>query len=205
MRLANYTQISIDKVLALLSSESYVYDENLTNVSQLNPSYDTNDITKIAQLAVAVFVTADAITPLAQLPKIHIKFLQALVQDNIKTEDDAWKCAIGLATSHGLSTLAQYIKSARPCKTIPIVNEQITPDIAFVLALHSFITNNNRPHDAMSMSKKHSEQSKEQSKVVIKLTADMCMASYGLGWILETETQTSDYINKHMNTYILSY
>ncbi len=172
-----------------------MYDENLTNVSQLNPSYDTNDITKIAQLAADA--DADAITPLAQLPKIHIKFLQALVQeDNIKTEDDAWKCAIGLATSHGLPTLAHYIKSARPCKTIPIVNEQITPDIAFVLALHSFITNNNRPHDAMSMSKKH-------TKVVIKLTADMCMASYGLGWILETETQT--YINKHMNTYTLSY
>jgi hypothetical protein len=57
------------------------------------------------------------------------------------------------------------------------------------------VTNNDRPHEAMTVSKRY-------SKDVAKLTTDMCMASYGLSWILET--QTSDYISKHRNTYILS-
>lgn len=196
VRLTKYTpEITTEKVLALLSSEWYVRDEDITTVSQLNPSCDAKDVTKVAPLAVAAFVEEPVIESLAPLPKIHVKFLKELVRETIKTEEEAWKCATNLAYSHGLYTVAQYINAARSQKALVINNQQITPEMAIVLALHAFVTNNERPHQAMTISRRH-------SKETAKLVADMCMASYGLSWILET--QTHDYINKHRNTYILS-
>ena len=195
VRLTKYTtKITIEKVIALLSSEWYVRDEDITTVSQLNPVCDAKDVTKVAPLAVAAFVDESVTVPLTQLPKIHVKFLQELVQETVKTEDDVWKLVIDLATSYGLYDIVHYINATRPHKTL-IVKQQITPEIAFALAVHAFVTNNDRPHNVMSVSKRY-------SKTAAKLAADMCMASYGLGWILET--QTPDYISKHRNTYILS-
>jgi hypothetical protein len=187
--------ISIEKVLAILTSDSYVRDEDITTVSQLRPTCDPKDVTKVAPLAVAAFVDDSATTPLTQLPKVHVKFLQELIQETPKSEDDVWKCATGLATAYGMHTVVQIINAARPHKTLTLQQQQITPEIAFVLALHAFVTNNDRPHDVMSVSKRHSEGT-------AKLAADMCMASYGLSWILDT--QTPDYISKHRDTYILS-
>ena len=196
VKLTKYTsKITTEKVLALLSSEWYVKDEDITTISQLSPACDVKDVTKVAPLAVAGFVDESVLNPLTQLPKTHIKFLQELVQETVKTEDDVWKCVIDLATSHGLYNIVQYINAVRPHKTLTIQQQQITHEIAFVLAVHAFVTNNDRPHEAMTVSKRY-------SKDVAKLTTDMCMASYGLSWILET--QTSDYISKHRNTYILS-
>jgi len=197
VKLTKYTsKITTEKVLALLSSEWYVKDEDITIISQLSPACDVKDVTKVAPLAAAGFVDESVLNPLTQLPKTHIKFLQELVQETVKTEDDVWKCVIDLATSHGLYNIVQYINAVRPHKTLTIQqHQQITHEIAFVLAVHAFVTNNDRPHEAMTVSKRY-------SKDVAKLTADMCMASYGLSWILET--QTSDYISKHRNTYILS-
>jgi len=196
VKLTKYTsKITIEKVIALLSSEWYVKDEDITAISQLNPACDAKDVTKVAPLAAAVFVDETSIASLTQLPKIHVKFLQELVQETVKTEEDVWNRAIDLATSHGMYNIIQYINEVRPHKTLTIQQQRITPEIAFVLAVHAFVTNNNRPHEVMTVSKKY-------SKDVAKLAADMCMASYGLSWILETQTQ--DYIRKHRNTYILS-
>jgi hypothetical protein len=196
VKLTKYTsKITTEKVLALLSSEWYVKDEDITTISQLSPACDVKDVTKVAPLAAAAFVDESVLNPITQLPKTHVKFLQELVQETVKTEEDVWKCVIDLATSHCLYNIVQYINAIRPHRTLTIQQQQITHDIAFVLAVHAFVTNNDRPHEAMIVSKRY-------SKDVAKLTADMCMASYGLSWILET--QTSDYISKHRNTYILS-
>lgn len=193
VKLTKYTsKITTEKVIALLSSEWY---EDITVISQLNPACDPKDVTKVAPLAAAAFVDESVMAPLTQLPKIHVKFLQELVQETVKTEDDVWKRAIDLATSHGMYNIVQIINAARPHKTLTIQQQQITPEIAFVLAVHAFVTNNDRPHEVMTVSKRY-------SKDTAKLAADMCMASYGLSWILET--QTPDYISKHRNTYTLS-
>ena len=196
VKLTKYTsKITIEKVIALLSSEWYVKDEDITVISQLNPACDAKDVTKVAPIAAAVFVDETSIAPLTQLPKIHVKFLQELVQETVKTEEDVWERVIDLATSHGMYNIIKYINAVRPHKTLTIQQQQITPEIAFVLAVHAFVTNNDRPHEVMTVSKRY-------SKDVAKLAADMCMASYGLSWILKTQTQ--DYIRKHRNTYILS-
>ena len=195
VKLTKYTsKITNEKVIALLSSEYYVKNEDITVISQLNPTCDAKDVTKVAPLAAAAFVD-ESTMPLTQLPKIHVKFLQELVLETVKTEEDVWKCAIGLATSHGMYSIVQIINATRPYRTLTIQQQQITPEIAFVMAVHAFVTNNDRPHDVMTVSKRY-------SKDVAKLAADMCMASYGLRWILKTQTQ--DYISKHKNTYILS-
>jgi hypothetical protein len=196
VKLTKYTsKITIEKVLALLSSEWYVEDKNITRISQLNPACDVDDITKVAPLAAAAFVDKSVITSLGQLPKIHVRFLQELVQETVKTEDDVWQRVIDLATFYNMYSIIQVINAVRPHKMLTIQRRQITPEIAFVLAVHVFVTNNDRPHDVIVMSKRY-------SKDVVKLAVDMCMASYGLSWILET--QTSEYISKHRNTYILS-
>jgi len=195
VRLTKYTSnISTEKILALLSSEYYARDEDITAVTQLNPVWDTNDVLRVAPIAVAAFVDKNVI-PFAQLPKIHVKFLQDLVQETVNTEEDVWKLVIDLATSHGLLNIVNYINMVRPHKTLSIQQQHITSEIAFVLAVHAFVTNNDRPHDVMTVSKQY-------SKDTAKLAADMCMANYGLSWILKM--QTSDYINKHKNTYIIS-
>lgn len=197
VRLTKHTpKITIEKVLALMSSEWYVKDEDITVVSQLAPACDPKDVTKVAPIAVAAFVDESALAPLVQLPKTHVKFLQELVQETVKTEEDVWKCVTNLATSHGLYNVVQYINAVRPHKTLTMQPQQINPEIAFVLAVHAFVTNNNRPHDVMTMCKGYKDAA------TMKLAADMCMASYGLSWILET--QTPDYISKHRNTYTLS-
>jgi hypothetical protein len=190
------TKITTEKVLALLSSEWYVKDEDIISISQLAPEHDAKDVTKVAPLAVAAFVDESVMAQLTQLPKIHVRFLQELVQETDKTEEDVWKRVVGLAASHGMYKIVEYINAARSHETPPnIQHQQITPEIAFVLAVHAFVTNNDKPHEVMVVSKRYSED-------VVKLAADMCMASYGLGWILGEQTQ--DYISKHRNTYILS-
>lgn len=199
VKLTKYTsKITTEKTLALLSSEWYVKYEDITVISQLAPACDAKDVTKVAPLAVAAFVDESVLAPLVQLPKIHVKFLQELVQETVKTEEDVWKRVTSLATTHGLYNIVQYINAVRPHKTLTIQHQQITPEIAFVLAVHAFVTNNDRPHDVMSVCKGY----KDAGSTTAKLAADMCMASYGLSWILET--QTPDYISKHRNTYILS-
>lgn len=199
MKLTKYTsKITTEKTLALLSSEWYVRNKDNTVISQLAPACDAKDVTKVAPLAVAAFVDKSVLEPLVQLPKIHVKFLQELVQETVKTEEDVWKCVTNLATAHGLYIIVQYINAVRPHKTVTIQQQQITPEIAFVLAVHAFVTNNDRPHDVMSVCKGY----KDAGNATAKLAADMCMASYGLSWILGT--QTPDYISKHRNTYILS-
>jgi hypothetical protein len=196
VKLTKYTpKITTEKVLALLSSEWYVKDEDITVISQLNPVCDAKDVTKVAPLAAAAFVDESVMVPLTQLAKIHVKFLQELVQETVETEEDVWNLAIYLTTSHEMYNMVQIINAARPHRTVTIQRHLITPEVAFVLAVHAFATNNNKPHDVMTVSEKY-------SKDVAKLAADMCMASYGLGWILETQTQ--DYISKHGDTYILS-
>ncbi len=199
VKLTKYTsKITTEKTLSLLSSEWYVKDGDITVVSQLAPVCDAKDVTKVAPLAVAAFVDESVLAPLVQLPKIHVKFLQELVQETVKTEEGVWECVTSLATAHGLYNIVQYINAVRPHKTLTIQQQQITPEIAFVLAVHAFVTNNDRPHDVMSVCKGY----KDAGSATAKLAADMCMASYGLSWILEA--QTSDYISKHRNTYILS-
>jgi len=188
------SNIPIEKLLAILSSDSYVRDENITTVTQLNPGCDPNDITKVAPFAVAAFVDESVTIALTPLTKLHVKFLQELVQETPKNGDDVWNCATYLATTYGLHTVVHSINEARHLKSLIIQKQQISPEVAFVIALHAFATNDNKPHEVMSVSKLHSD-------TTAKLASDMCMASYGLSWILET--QTLDYIRKHKDTYIL--
>ncbi len=196
VKLTKYTpKITTEKVLALLSSEWYVNDEDITVIPQLNPVCDAKDVTKVAPLAAAAFVDESVMVPLTQLAKIHVKFLQELVQETVETEKDVWNLAIYLTTSHEMYNMVQFINAVRPYRILIIQRHLITPEAAFVLAVHAFATNN-KPHDVMTASEKC-------SKDVAKLAADMCMASYGLRWILETQTQ--DYISKHGDTYILAY
>lgn len=195
VRLTKHTsKIKIEKVLALLSSEIYIKDD-ISTVSQLNPSCDVNDVTKVAPLAIAAFVDESVMIPITKLPMLHVKFLQDLILETFKTEEDMWKSVTELAISYGLYNVVQYINAARTCRTISIQQYNITSEVAFVLAVHAFITNNDKPHDVMRMSWRY-------SKETAKLAADMCMASYGLNWVLDT--QTHSYINKHKDTYILS-
>ena len=182
-------------MLALLSSESYAKDEDLTGISQLNPVCDATDVTKVAPLAAAAFVDESVTVPLTQLAKVHVKFLQELVREKVKTEADVWNLAIDLSSSHDMYNMTRFINAARSHGRLTIQSHLITPEVAFVLALHAFATNDNKPRDAMIASEKHSSE-------VTKLAADMCMASYGLRWVLDDYTQ--DYISKHEDTYILS-
>lgn len=190
------SKVSMGKVLAILSSELYANGANLTTVTKLNPKCDSKDVTQVAPFAIAAFVDANVLESSTRLCKIHVQFLQELIQETVKTVDEMWKCALNLTSKHGLSVLLPYITTAQIHKTLTIQKEHITPEVAFVLALHAFITNDDHPHDALK------DASKYQSKIVLKLTSDMCMASYGLNWILDVQTQ--DYIEKHQNTYVLS-
>ncbi len=195
VRVTKYVgHVSLDKILAVLSSYSYVVDENMTTVSQLAPQCDYNDIAKVAPLAIVSFI--EDLQPLQPLQKLHVNFLKELIKESLTTEDHVWNYVEQMATSGGLVNIVQYINAVRPHKILNLPKDQSSnSEIAFVLALHSFATHNNRPHEAMANGKNY-------SKVVAKLVADMCMASYGLSWVLET--QTPDYITKHMNTYILT-
>jgi len=197
LRIVKYTtKVSTEKMLAILTSESYVNDENINYLSQLSLTCDKEDVTKVAPLALLTLEDSSA-TPTTQLAKLHIKFLKELIQETIKSEEDVWNSTIRLATMYGMQTMVQLINMTRPINALTFPEQHITPEISFVLALHAFATNNDNPQNVMSASKRY-------SKGTAKLAADMCMASYGLGWILNADDK-SKYISKHKDTYTITW
>jgi hypothetical protein len=193
IRLTKYTSdISIEKVIAVLSSEAYTLNEDLSVVSQLNPCINSADITKVAPLTIVSFVEDNVSMPM--LSKLHLDLLRILVVEKVTTEEDVWNFVYNKSVIYNLQTIIKYINVVKSINLLTQPEEyEITPEVAFVLALHAFITNNDRPYLAVKV---------YSNKQVRKLTVDMCMASYGLTWVLDTQTQ--DYVRKHRNTYILS-
>jgi len=203
VRITKYTsQITNNKILAIMSSESYVNNQDITSISQLKYIFNSKmqDVTKISPLVIVSIVDKSVLNDLLPLSKLHVTFLQELIEEKVSTEEEVWKCIEKLAFSYGLYTILQYISQAKHLKKLVLDSQQqITPEISYVLALHTFITNNDKPHDVIAISKDFTTKSND----IVKLATDMCMASYGLNWILGS--QTNEYINKHRNTYILSY
>jgi len=195
------TGITMNKLIAIMSSEvycdSYLTNKNIMDIPQLKPEYDSHDITKIAPASIITFVQQgkEIVTNnLARLIKLHLNFLHELISEEIlKNTEDVLEYVIESAKSLNLYNIVRHINDMKEDKfNIP---ETITPDYAFVIAFYCFITNDNKPLDVMNTSRRYSKQ-------VHKLACDMCMASYGLTWLLGSETDI--YINKHKNTYILS-
>jgi hypothetical protein len=186
--------ISTEKLLAILSSEQFANCRDLHTEERLKPTYDPNDITKVAPFAVIALIDEKVEEKLSPLPRVHMKFLQNLMKETLNNDQGAWDCALKLATENNLQTVAQYITIMKDKKNVPEVSLR-NPEIAFVLALHIFINNGN-PHVAFAKTDKYPRN-------VVKLVVDMCMASYGLKWILESDLP--EYIIKHKDTYILSY
>jgi hypothetical protein len=187
----------MDKLLALMSSEMYNNGKDLFTVSVLNPRCEVNDVVKTAPLAAAAFVDDSVLKHVSQpLVKMHIALLQDLIQETLQTEDDVWNRATELAKRHELATIVSYVNNVRSLKDLNTSLYQNQPiDSEYVLALYIFINNNDKPDKAL-------EASRRCSSTVSKLVIDMCMASYGLSWLLKARTQ--EYIVKHNNTYVLS-
>jgi len=192
--------ISTEKLLAILSSEQFANCGYL-HEERLKPTFDLNDITKVAPFAVIALIDEKVEEKLSPLPRVHMKFLQNLMKETLNNVQGAWDCALKLATENNLQTVAQYITIMKDKMDVRVPEgffrnpEIANPEIAFVLALHIFINNGN-PHVAFAKTDKYPRN-------VVKLVVDMCMASYGLKWILESDLP--EYIIKHKDTYILSY
>jgi hypothetical protein len=187
--------ISTEKLLAILSSEQFANCRSL-HEERLQPTCDPNDITKVAPFAVIALIDEKVEEKLSPLPRVHMKFLQNLMKETLNNVQGAWDCALKLATENNLQTVAQYITIMKDEMDVRVPEGFFrNPEIAFVLALHIFINNGN-PHVAFAKTDKYPRN-------VVKLVVDMCMASYGLKWILESDLP--EYIIKHKDTYILSY
>jgi hypothetical protein len=192
--------ISTEKFLAIMSSEQFANCRHL-HEERLQPTCDPNDITKVAPFAVIALIDEKVEEKLSPLPRVHMKFLQNLMKETLNNVQGAWDCALKLATENNLQTVAQYITIMKDEMDVRVPEgffrnpEIANPEIAFVLALHIFINNGN-PHVAFAKTDKYPRN-------VVKLVVDMCMASYGLKWILESDLP--EYIIKHKDTYILSY
>lgn len=190
--------ITMNKLIAIMSSEIYsnlyLTNKNIMDIPQLKPEYDSRDITKIAPASIVTFTQKNVTDNLGRLMKLHLNFLHELIFEEIfQNNEDVLEYVIESAKSLNLYNIVRHINDMKEDKfNIP---EIITPDYAFVIALYCFITNDNKPSDVMNTSRRYSKQ-------VYKLACDMCMASYGLTWLLGSETDI--YINKHKDSYILS-
>ncbi|ATE87061.1 hypothetical protein 3TG000055 [Iridovirus CN01] len=193
----------MNKIIALASGEFYLKNGFLSNRGKLNPEFDEKDITKISQSCPISFVDQNVMLNMSSISKLHVLFLRELYRETITTVEQAWEFVSQMSLNMGLSEIHSCIQYARNFSEDlenGVTRDDIQDEnISYVLALYIFLLNDDKPKNVVAACKKFSPK-------IHKLGIDMCMASYGLAWLFDSNLiEMNKYINFHKNTYALTY
>jgi hypothetical protein len=133
---------------------------------------------------------------LTELQKFYIKFLQNIIKNNLTddwNEIQIWENASLTAQYFNLSQLLSWIKEIYNYSNLNLIKFSSDEEI-FLYSLWCFSKFGKHPFEAIEISKKFGFEVK-------KLTVDMCMAFYGISWILPEESE--DFINDHKKHFCI--
>lgn len=196
IRLTKYVEskVSVEKILAILSGELVLRNENILAVPKLeiDARVGMDKLTNVGILSIVDFV--DKVKAIPKLHLLHVKFLQELIQETVKTSDQAWDKLEQLADENEMSEINHFVNFIRRVKDLRVERSDLSDELRFILAVHCFLSNDNNPIKAVTDARQCSEE-------VTKLVIDMCMASYGLGWILGD--RTTEFVSVMKDTYVI--
>jgi|688.fasta_scaffold03124_17 hypothetical protein len=192
-------QISSEKVLALVSSEYFTLNDILDE--GFLKTTTGSSLTMTAPFCILSFIESfsEPNYYLTELQKFYIKFIQNIIKNDLNNEDEDWnenqfwENASETAKYFNLNQLLEWIKEIYNCLDLNLIDFSSEEQI-FLYSLWCFSKFGNHPFTAI-------EKAKTYGINVKKLTIDMCMAFYGISWILLEETE--EFLNNHKQNFCI--
>jgi hypothetical protein len=211
VRLRVYTRITEDKVLALLVSNhawrglatilrsvehekvSEMMKRSIDSIEQLTFDYSIPSTLMTVAPFTALLKTVEM--QHSPIEMLHLDLLQELVLGTLKSDADVWDFVKDRAAVHEMPKMENYIALARTLRVVQLnpgdAAGDVDDEISYIYAVICF-AGNNEPCGALECAARCNDK-------VFKLVCDMCMGSYGMGWV-----EPDNFKMKHSSTYYFS-